>query len=391
MTALLRRVVPVLMILLLALGLSACTLPFFGTATPVPEGQAGKTPTAPDGSGGGGPATPTPDMPTGMSVEDCPEPGEGTVRHVDEENGFCLLYPERFTVSPDWPDETFAIYGPPDDPTSLEPLVVTLTVTLTGPADDMTAAEYYARWAELYNVPATPTPEQMTIGGVPAVVAAGLPARLNEQSAFIVANGLRYRVTVNPDAFDAEPTRSDIADVWRTVTESLVFFPPTVEHTFVSSREVCPQEAAGTVALIVETEGYCFLYPAQYQLDPTFRSSIVEDMTLSTEFGPVRPALTFAYAGPTLGMTAQEFMDMRSPEVVEPGSVKPITIGGVEGFEYISPEGLRARLALVVYEGSLYTLVAQPYDPVNYPQAVPALDEIWETVTGSAAFFTPWR
>ena len=49
------------------------------------------------------------------------------------------------------------------------------------------------------------------------------------------------------------------------------------------------------------------------------------------------------------------------------------------------------RALQILVDGFAYTIVAQPFEPERYPAGMPFLDQIWTTVTGSLAFFTPFR
>ena len=42
-------------------------------------------------------------------------------------------------------------------------------------------------------------------------------------------------------------------------------------------------------------------------------------------------------------------------------------------------------------DGFAYTIVAQPFEPEAYPDGMPYLNQVWDTVTGSLAFFDPFR
>lgn len=46
---------------------------------------------------------------------------------------------------------------------------------------------------------------------------------------------------------------------------------------------------------------------------------------------------------------------------------------------------------MILVDGFIYTIVAQPFEPGRYPDGMPFLDRLWETVTGSLIFFDPWK
>ena len=70
---------------------------------------------------------------------------------------------------------------------------VRLTVAFNGPAGGLDTQEYADMWQSLYVADVDVQTEPATVGGQSAVLISELPGMLPEQSAFVVANGMKYR------------------------------------------------------------------------------------------------------------------------------------------------------------------------------------------------------
>ena len=49
------------------------------------------------------------------------------------------------------------------------------------------------------------------------------------------------------------------------------------------------------------------------------------------------------------------------------------------------------RNASIVVDDRYYTFASGPWDPDLFPQALPDMERLWNTVSQSIAFFDPWR
>ncbi len=79
-------------------------------------------------------------------------------------------------------------------------------------------------------------------------------------------------------------------------------------------------------------------------------------------------------------------------DTIEPGSIEEVIIGGNRAVIFRNTAGPWAsRQAMILVDGFIYTIVAQPFEPVRYPDGMPLLDRLWETVTESLVFFDPWK
>jgi hypothetical protein len=343
--------------------------------------------------------TPAPINTTTPNPEDvCPTPGEGTSLYVSNENGFCLLYPTSFTAKPDEqrPDQVITLLGPreTDKPKTQEEITVSLSVAYNGPADGLDSAAYASKWYTYFvggsNIPYDG--QQISLAGQPAVMLKDLPGFVAQRSAFVVANGNKYQITLSPQPEDM-PELAEAASLgWDTVTKSIVFFPPQSQRQVKRPEQVCPKESAEMRPYRDDVNGYCFLYPADYAPDPQFPGMIKGGPVLGQwEGGDIRTYVAAGTFGYLPGQTPRQVLEPRM-DVIDAGSVQDATIGGYPAVIFRSFQGpWPSRQAIIVVDGNVYTLVGEPWDPEKYPDGIPYLDKLWEAVTGSMTFFDPWR
>jgi hypothetical protein len=344
-------------------------------------------------------ATPAPIKTEIPDPEDiCPTPGEGTALYMSKENGFCLLYPTSFNPKPDEirPNDVLILLGPreSDKPKTQEEISVLMSVAYNGPADGLDSTGYARKWHEYYGGPDAPFNEQQTaIAGQPAVMLKDLPGFAAQRSAFLIANGHKYQITLSPQPEDM-PELAEAASLgWDTVTASIVFFPPQNQREVRRPEEVCPQESIDLRLYRDDTSGYCFLYPADFAPDPQFPPGMIKGGPVlgQWEGGDVRTYVAAGTFGNFAGQTPRQVLEPRM-EYIDAASVQDATIGGYPAVTFRSFQGpWPSRQAIIVVDGDVYTLVGEPWDPQNYPDGIPYLDRLWEAITGSMAFFDPWR
>jgi hypothetical protein len=179
---------------------------------------------------------------------------------------------------------------------------------------------------------------------------------------------------------------------WDTVTASIVFFPPQNQREVRRPEEVCPQESAEMRLYRDDVNGYCFLYPADFAPDPEFPGMIKGGPVLGQwEAGDIRTYVAAGTFGHFADQTPRQVLEPRM-DLIDASSVQDASIGGYPAVTFRSFQGpWPSRQAIIVVDGSVYTLVGEPWDPDKYPDGIPYLDRLWEAVTSSMAFFNPWR
>ncbi len=382
---------PILSTVLLAT--MACSLVAVQTATPAPTPPPQAT--APAGPVPTDTRAPIADTPVPDPAAACPTPSEGSSLYVSRENGFCFLYPLGFTLQPDFtrPEEALSLIGPREPGDSIEPISVLLGLAYNGPADGLDAAAYAERWLSLYAEgeprpgPASPA----MIAGQPAVVISNLPGFATQRAAFLIANGIKYSLTLMPEP-ETFPALAEPANrAWNMLVDSLVFFPPENTRSVVRAADVCPAPAGDARLYRNDKDGYCFLYPAGFELNPTFPGQVVGGPVVLTDpsFGEVRTSLTLGTFGTFPGLTPRQVLEPRAGLI---DSVEDTTLGGFPAAVFRNSQGPWAsKQAMILVDGSAYTIVAQPFEPEAYPAGMPYLDQLWNTVTASLAFFDPFR
>ncbi len=328
----------------------------------------------------------------------CPTPAEGTSLYRNKENGYCLLYPTSYTAKPDEqrPDQVITLLGPreTDKPKTQEEIAISLSIAFNGPADGLDSAGYARKWYEYFaggsSIPYAGQP--ISVGGQPAVMLKDLPGFVAQRSAFLVANGNKYQITLSPQPEDMPELAKAASLGWDTVTQSIVFFQPESQREVKRPDEVCPKESAEMRQYRDEVNGYCFLYPSDFAPDPQFPGMIKGGPVLGQwEAGDIRTYVAAGTFGYLPGQTPRQVLEPRV-DLIDATSVQDATIGGYPAVIFRSFQGpWPSRQAIIVVAGNVYTLVGEPWDPEKYPDGIPYLDRLWEAVTSSMTFFDPWR
>jgi len=376
---------------LLALAGIACSLPL-APATPgatPPGGEEVIATTAPEQPT----APPTEADPTAI----CPAATPGTAQLIDPEGGFCLLYPERFTVSQDIYGTN--LVGPPLDD-SMEPAAAFLSINVIaapGAAAGITAGQWADQQIALYpDLAGQITREETTLAGQPAVAVTGLPAYLGGRDTYVVVNNTLYAFHLHPVDNLVPIAQPDSDEVWATVSSSLAFFPPPPAE-FVLPEDVCPAAGAGQAQYVNREAGYCFLHPAAFQPEPSWPGVIAGGPDLPTlpdyVFPERKVSIAVGLVGPTDGKSVQEMIE---PYLVNTNPAtttrQDITIGGFPAIvieDTADPIG--QRTGFVVADDTLYTILIKPSNAANYPEAAEAVEQLWSSVTQSMTFFTAWN
>ena len=331
----------------------------------------------------------------------CPPETEASTLYVSTENGLCFLYPAGFEIQPDElrRDEGVILRGP-SLTSGMDRLWVTLTVESNGPADGLESTQYVERWIEL-NYPVQHelyprdlglTREEAVIGDTVAQVIGNLPGFSPQRSAFIVANGIKYRITLQPQPQDLPELAEASQQVWDTVTQSIVFFPPQNTRPVVRPEDVCPTETEDGKLVVSLTGGYCLLHPADFAPDPAFPVAIVGGPELGPVEGFASLRASLAIGSYDLGDQSPEKALQPISEQIDPNSLMTTTIGGYPAVIFDFTGGpWRQRNAQILVDDTVYTFVGQPWDAEKYSQALPDVERLWQTVSESIAFFDQWR
>jgi hypothetical protein len=333
----------------------------------------------------------------------CPQPTAGTQLYVNLDNGFCLLYPDGFSVQ--------AGLGVPALPVVniTGPQVITpgpkqqegsfnagMSINRNGPTDGLDSQAYAAQWLERFAPSMNLPQEQITIGGIPAIRVHNLPSYGSLLGAFVVSPYARYTFNLSPEPQYSDPALAEQANnLWDTVTNSLVFFQPKKDMGYVPSANVCPQPATGETGYINQVDGYCMVFPSDYREDPTFPGRIIGGPILGStaDFPDVQTNLMVGTFGISNGMAPRDYLAQLPKGYFDPASVTDLTIGGAPAVVYNNLAGpWRSRNAYIVLpSGDVYTIVSQPDDPTLFPEGIPYLNKLFNPVVMSLKFFTPWR
>lgn len=329
-------------------------------------------------------------------IAGCPSENEEGKLYIDRANGFCLLYPADFETQSyrEFEYDRTRFLGPLLEANAMETLRVILTIESNGPAQEMGVSQYAQRWIDLFASGLELEQDTAVLGGQQAVVYSGLPAfGPGEQSAFVVASNMKYRIALSPQIGSVPDLDKQAQQAWQMVTSTIVFFQPQEERQYTGPEDACPQADGAYRQYINFTNGYCLLYPDDFEQTPDFPGELVGGPILdsTTSWGEVRASLTVGALGHFPDKTLMDVLEPRR-QFIDESSIQQTTIAGYPALTFRDPRGPWAsRQAMILVDGFVYTIVNQPWEPERYPEGMPYLDRIWETVSGSLAFFTPWR
>ncbi len=349
------------------------------------------------------PAEPTPTELPPDPTSVCPEPTADTLLYVDEASGFCLLYPTGFTLRSGVSMHTSHIGVMFEPSVEGEETLATLEVNVIGQPGVMTGitpAEFAEQKLNDLAVSfgeALFSQEELTLpNGLEAVVLPGQAGIFPFRSLYVAANDTMYEFTGFPTVgFDGEPI-PEVELAWTTMLDSLTFFPPVITEELRIPEEICPSATADTFLVIDRQEGYCMLVPNSFEENPDFGiGSYIGGPELTGLPVSMEPRVhaTLGFAGATEETVAEA--NARYIEAAPDKDSIILTEVSVSGYpaifwdrpQYIVPH----RSALIMVDGYLYTLLVQPVDPVNYPEAVEPAELAWNTIIDSLVFFEPWQ
>jgi hypothetical protein len=306
------------------------------------------------------------------------------------------------TQDPLRPDQALHLQGPHETlgPKQQEGAAVWMQVEQNGPADGLDSAGYAQRWSQLYGVSEVfgpPDPplesEPATIGGEPATILRNLPGMIRMQTAFVVADEIKYRLTLAPQPGDVPELDEAVRSLWDTVTGSIVFFPRENPAPATRAEDVCPEPVDGTRSYRSERLGVCTLIPEEFQPHPEIGEVFVGGPVIGQDpdFGEVRTSLAFGTFGHTRDTSLANLLTERV-QFIRPGTLEEISLGGYPAATFIDTNGAwPSRQAIVLVDGEIYTILVQPEDPARFPDGVPIAQRAWRTIAENIAFFDPWR
>jgi hypothetical protein len=384
-------------ILIAAIVLAAAAL---ACSAPNEAGQPPMPTTIPTGVGGPSDSSATSTPLPADTTSICPEATAGTVLVVSEENGYCFLYPDWMKdVSTDYEknNRAVALVGPPLDPTAMESAAAYMSVTYTGQADVADATAYATRWHELNGAEAS-APAPATINGNPAMVIENIPGMMYQRVALLVIDGQKFVIQGTQPGAPVELDQQT-TEAWDTVTGSIVFFTPSNVLAYVSPDNVCPNPTENTKQHIDLKGGVCMLYPASFSLMTMFGQGIgaFETEPVLGEFAnmPIKANLVISAAGPSQGKTPRQLFEPRlvNQEVsqIDVAGATETTLGGYPAIVWTEGEPVGSRQGIIVANGTMYTIIDQPYNDPRRPGGQENVELVWNVVTQSLAFFTAWR
>lgn len=327
--------------------------------------------------------------------QNCPDATVGTSQYISKENGFCLIYPEDFLLAPDpkIPQDGILLQKQIGSSSSIQgPQIISIRISLNGLVENLDSTQYATRWQELNQVQAS-SPQTINLGGYPSVLLKKMPGFISGMGAFVVTKDYRYSLFLYPQPGVIPDLDDEIQKAWNMVTESIVFFEPSGRRPFARADSVCPSITGSLHSYINLVDGYCFLYPAGFHMDPALPGRIVGGPVLDTKigYGEVQPSLLVSLDEPALEISQHPAIDASFDEK-NPAGFQETIMAGHSAYLFIETRGpWTSRRAQILTQDSVYTIIAQPWESQRYPQGMAPLNQLWDVVTGSLTFFDRWR
>jgi hypothetical protein len=153
----------------------------------------------------------------GEGATACPEPAAGTKLLRLDEHGYCLLYPDEYSVERPNPEESALVVGSLLDVSNPR---VYIKVTDGGGRTAGDAAQ-----ATIADFPGFDiVRSDRTIGGQDAVVLNGVPGQDISRQVIVVRDDALYHLTFVPASEDAGEVYARMEEVYKMVVDSLNFF-----------------------------------------------------------------------------------------------------------------------------------------------------------------------
>ncbi len=161
---------------------------------------------------------------------------------------------------------------------------------------------------------------------------------------------------------------------------------------------LCPTPDSNTSLYLSKENGFCFLYPVGFTLEPDFQRpdealALIGPVEPGTSQERIRVTLSLANNGPADGLDssgyARRWFELNAAGSGVEYSEAAASIGGRNAVVVDNIPGYGThRGAFIVVDGIKYQIQQIPV-----PGDIPALDEatnqVWNTVTGSLVFFPP--
>jgi hypothetical protein len=330
----------------------------------------------------------------------CPPPVEGNSQYISTDYGYCFVYPNEYELSVDQFRGPEVIYlAGPVVGSGMEAPRLSLWIEANGPADGLDAAGYASNWQTLNMYGGeTLKSEPGMIGELFEMTLYEIPGMFPTQAMFVTTSTNRYIVNMGPSVSFFESADNPASQLWQMVTGSMRFFPPSKPIEVTRAEDVCPQESAGYKLYVNLKDGYCLLYPDSFSPDPTFPGNFTGGPGLGDigNFKDVYESITVG----TFSMVAYDDNGATTPrslianrmDTVLAGSDMDTTIGGYPAVVTTTTAGpWYHRTALIVSKYWQYSIVADPWDEVNYPGGYAAVLPVWDSFVNSLRFFTPFR
>ncbi len=399
-----RNKIWIFVVVALALGISSCNLflsnqdPGSSESTEMPQ----STPTSEITAAAATPTTPAPSV---IKPEDvCLEAEVGEIQFINEDGGYCLIIPEGFEVTQDFGLDIFVV-GPTLAIYGQEGLVLAFDFSLVGApggAGDYDAQSWGAQVAAENSAPdfeLTVEPYTLSGAGLDGVRVGPLPGMAGGEAVIVRTNNTLYSITVYPDRTGSPEFAEQVEALWSQLSASVQFFDPIASGVeYKTAQEVCPAEQPDMQLVIRYSEGWCVLIPEGWREDVEFNfpGRFAGGPEIG-EFWPGQPPyanIVIGYNGPAMDITLEQQVEGRMNANGQPDLVQwsDTMIAGYPAVILNTQDGpFPERLALIHANGNIYSVLGQPFDGENFPEAQEELKTAWDIMINSIQFFEPLR
>lgn len=313
----------------------------------------------------------------------CPEPTAGTALFKNSSRGYCLLYPEGYSVVRANEYQTSLVIGGLLN--VAEPRLDILVEDIGGRTLEQVADDLQ------YDYVPGPDIERstITVAGAEAVVLDNVPGQEFSRRVVFVHENRLYHLIFLPADEDLGEVYTRMETLYRTVVDSFTFIP-VVEPTADNPVSFCPEPTGDVQLLVNEREGYCAFYPSGYIVEQPSDGIIVLVVGGLLDAEHARAHIEVEEA---LGRTAEEvamavaeeFKNMGIDVEVSFG----ISVGGEGGWQLDNVPGQDVnRQVFAVHAGRLYRFLFAPADSER-PEVYAQMATLYETLIHSFTFIPP--
>lgn len=321
-----------------------------------------------------------------VSVDNCPEPGEGTYILLYAGQGYCFLYPDNYDV---FQSENGSITLYQKSLLNTEAPVATVE---RQPTNGETLGDITAQRLVNFSLPESAI-QDTTLGGQPAILLDNLPGQDLNRRVISVHGDYVYDLIVARIGPEYGQVGDEAEVLFDQINNSFQFIGVEPEAPLLAGPE-CPEPIENTTIYRNEPGGYCFLIPSEYLIDDsvTSESNGLQTVFYINSLQDVEHPKLFVTVEDAGGRSLEEITAAHETEIESAVPNYDVTwsfgymLDGIMANQFDQVPGQDfSRQLLFIRDGQLYTLTFVPDDP-QAGQAFAEMETLYNTVVDSFSF-----